>query len=690
MLLSLFMQFYYPAVLWALGALALPVLIHLFNLRPSRRLDFSHLPILKEAVSAAKKRRKLRYRVVLLCRLLALACIVLAFAQPYLQGEQALPRSRDVALCVDNSYSMSRMVATNERALAVALFFAQKIVLSYDERTRFVLVTNDSAPLRSYARQEMLDKLATITYSSRGRTAQQWQSALRPLETDEKGFDVYWLSDFQANMFEKPLSSDTLHRWRIFPLRSVQSDNLFIDTAYSTTPVWVAEQPNRICFRLQNSREVACDPCTVSLVVEGVQEALQTAFIAPNQSGTLCFDYKNKGTDGKRIYAQVDDPNMPFDNRFYLALNISPVVSVAEVVGKEASDAVAQVFSENTRFKYKRYTIEAPEIEQSIFFQSSYEQLYKYDLLILHALPKFSPALVNIIDTFLGEGKVVLCVPSEGADLSSYALSFPGFSADLRAKEQDFLAVLDYASSFYAQVFTRAELSVAMPKARQRYVWNPPDRRVQLQFSSGAPFLSSSTLGGSGTCYLLATTLSDLDTDFAKHVLFLPTFYKIAAQAQSNAEHLYYRTNVSHFQLSTSRLRPSSELFSLRNVEGESRTLSTQARGDRHFFFLGDTVTEAGFYQLKVDKNPLLWLAFNMPAKESVLQTLSEEALSEWIEPLRQSSIDFTPTTDQEYVAFKKQSMKTPLWRYFVVASLLLLLAEAAFLRYFWRHEVAH
>ena len=221
-------------------------------------------------------------------------------------------------------------------------------------------------------------------------------------------------------------------------------------------------------------------------------------------------------------------------------------------------------------------------------------------------------------------------------------------------------------------------------------MWNPPDRRVQLQFSSGAPFLSSSTLGGSGTCYLLATTLSDLDTDFAKHVLFLPTFYKIAAQAQSNAEHLYYRTNVSHFQLSTSRLRPSSELFSLRNVEGESRTLSTQARGDRHFFFLGDTVTEAGFYQLKVDKNPLLWLAFNMPAKESVLQTLSEEALSEWIEPLRQSSIDFTPTTDQEYVAFKKQSMKTPLWRYFVVASLLLLLAEAAFLRYFWRHEVAH
>ena len=102
------MSFLHPAFLWALSALAIPVLIHLFQLRRFKRIDFPNVRYLAEVTQQTRARKKIQHWLVLLARCLAIACLVLAFAQPYLPGPTGAAQvgERAVSLFVDDSYSM--------------------------------------------------------------------------------------------------------------------------------------------------------------------------------------------------------------------------------------------------------------------------------------------------------------------------------------------------------------------------------------------------------------------------------------------------------------------------------------------------------------------------------------------------------------------------------------------------------
>ncbi|MBK6410933.1 MAG: BatA domain-containing protein [Flavobacteriales bacterium] len=63
--------------------MAIPVIIHLFQLRRFKRIDFPNVRFLQEVTQQTRSRKKVRHWLVLLTRMLALACLVLAFAQPY-------------------------------------------------------------------------------------------------------------------------------------------------------------------------------------------------------------------------------------------------------------------------------------------------------------------------------------------------------------------------------------------------------------------------------------------------------------------------------------------------------------------------------------------------------------------------------------------------------------------------------
>ncbi|HMR43647.1 MAG TPA: BatA domain-containing protein, partial [Saprospiraceae bacterium] len=85
------MQFLYPAFLFALAALALPIIIHLFYFRRFKKVYFTNVRFLKEIKEETSNRQKLRNLLVLAMRLLALAFLVFAFAQPF------IPQDQDVA-----------------------------------------------------------------------------------------------------------------------------------------------------------------------------------------------------------------------------------------------------------------------------------------------------------------------------------------------------------------------------------------------------------------------------------------------------------------------------------------------------------------------------------------------------------------------------------------------------------------
>ena len=102
------MLFSQPAFLWGLLAVAIPIVVHLFNFRRYRKVYFSNVERLKDLMTEQRRRDTVRQWLVLAMRVLAIVFLVLAFAQPVIQSSNDALRtgSTAVSLYVDNSFSM--------------------------------------------------------------------------------------------------------------------------------------------------------------------------------------------------------------------------------------------------------------------------------------------------------------------------------------------------------------------------------------------------------------------------------------------------------------------------------------------------------------------------------------------------------------------------------------------------------
>src|SRR5882672_12698466 len=169
------MSFVYPSFLWALSALAIPVIIHLFNFRKTTRIYFSNTKFLKQVKEETTQKRRLKQYLVLASRLLFLFFLVIAFAQPFLPAKEQLADQRSIVIYVDNSFSMSTPVAEKTRALDEAVRMAQGILDLFPSEARYQLITNDFAPYSNSfkTKAEVSDLLSQTRLSSISRSASE-------------------------------------------------------------------------------------------------------------------------------------------------------------------------------------------------------------------------------------------------------------------------------------------------------------------------------------------------------------------------------------------------------------------------------------------------------------------------------------------------------------------------------------
>src|SRR5574342_456428 len=80
------MTFVNPAILWGLLAVSIPIIIHIVNIKNTRKIEFSTLMFLKEIQETKQKRIRLKQLLILLCRLAFIILIVMAFAGPFSKG----------------------------------------------------------------------------------------------------------------------------------------------------------------------------------------------------------------------------------------------------------------------------------------------------------------------------------------------------------------------------------------------------------------------------------------------------------------------------------------------------------------------------------------------------------------------------------------------------------------------------
>src|SRR6476620_4522395 len=241
------MSFLYPGFLFALAAIAIPIIIHLFNFRRYKTVYFSNTKFLKEVKEQTDARSRLKHLLVLLCRILAITFLVLAFAQPYIKRGAAKETAgrKTTGIFVDNSFSMGQ-TQSDVHLLEIAKKKAAEIVTASNDDDLFQLLTNDfeAKQQRLIDKQEMLNEIKDLQISPVTKTLDEViQRQREALAKGSGAKQAYVISDFQKSFTHiSQVKPDSTIRLTFVPLRSREAANVYIDTCWFESPEQVAGQ----------------------------------------------------------------------------------------------------------------------------------------------------------------------------------------------------------------------------------------------------------------------------------------------------------------------------------------------------------------------------------------------------------------------------------------------------------------
>ncbi|MFM2393672.1 MAG: hypothetical protein RLZZ546_1654, partial [Bacteroidota bacterium] len=247
------MQFLYPGFLWALLTLAIPVIIHLFYFRRFKKVYFTNVKFLKEIKEETSSRNKLKNLLILLARCLALACLVFAFAQPFIPRNTEIKKGeKAVSIYIDNSFSMNAE-KENVPLIDLAKDRARKLVNAYTEEDRFQILTNDfeGRHQRLVSKEEALSYIEEINISPSVQPISKVIARQKQLLRGDNPIS-FIISDFQKSTTDLGVWKDSLLELNLLPIQHTINKNISIDSVWFQAPVAVLNQSNNLVVRFTN------------------------------------------------------------------------------------------------------------------------------------------------------------------------------------------------------------------------------------------------------------------------------------------------------------------------------------------------------------------------------------------------------------------------------------------------------
>jgi hypothetical protein len=654
------MSFAYPAFLWALFALAIPVIIHLFNFRKTIRILFSNTRLLHQIKQETTQKRKLKQYLILASRLLFLLFLVFAFAQPFLPATEQITASRDITLYVDNSYSMSSSAGEQLRALDAGLNFAREVASLFPPDTRYRLLTNDFAPFsNSYkTKTELLDLLTTVRLSPVSRTY---------AEIRERGVtgkdEWFWISDFQKSTLDlEQVSVDSSRAIHLVAIPLERASNVFIDSVFLEDPFIVGGQRNTLHVRVRNVGTKTREGLVVKLTINDIQSGTASVDLDPNAVSVITFDLAQGLKGMNRLVLSFTDFPVSFDNFFYLTLNFSNKIRVVEV--RTGGSYVEKVFGNASLFAYRAFS--PGNVDLGIVTQA--------DLVILNGIDNPDAGLMATLRDYQSGPGTLLILPSP----ASTGIGLRPLTAGLQLSRVESLTMQevekpDFQNPFFENVFEEQTAALAMPRAKAVWTWGT-DRSALLNFKDGMPFLSRS-----GNTYVLAAPLDPAWSDFQNHALFVPVMYRMAASGHRISQKPYYLLSERLATLQMDSLASEAPV----TLSGKQEIVPSQRRnGDRVILEIPRFSVDPGFYLARIQADTLGLIAFDMDKRESLLDQWSGEEVKSKLGGGNNISI-FQPAAEGSFSnEIKERYLGRPLWRYALIAALLFLLTEVLLIRF--------
>lgn len=658
------MNFVYPQFLWALTALSIPILIHLFNFRKTIRVFFSNTRLLRQVKQETTRKRKLKQYLILASRLLFLFFLIFAFAQPFLPAKEQLTAVKDIVIYLDNSFSMSAQVAEKTRALDQASGFVREIAELFPTDTRFKLLTNDFAPFSNSfkTKPEILDQLAQLRLSPVSRTMGEISQRIG----NQTASDVFWISDFQKSTVgaEEKTLLDTVHLWHLIPISLGKASNVFVDSIHLENPFVIGGEKNIVAVRLHNAGPRRIDGLIVKLTINGVQSATASATLEPNSFAEVSFDLTSGLSKRNEARISFNDFPVSFDNEFYFTLNFSDKINVTEIKSSTEATYLEKVYGNAGLFEFKSF--QAGNVNYSLLNQA--------DLVVVNGLNTLDPALRAALEDYESKAGSLLFIPGDKPDLNSFKsiLKLPSLKISEPATLME-LDKPDFQNPFFENVFEERSLSLAMPKAQKLLDWGN-DRTAILKFRNGQPFLSQYR-----KTFLLACSMGKESTDFYRHALFVPVMYRIAASGRRHQSKPYYTLKEDLVTVRSGNFQGEEPL----RLVGPQEVIPPQRRlEDKAFLEIPRFAMSYGFYYIMNRKDTLDLIAFNLDKEESLLEQYSGEEAKAFVGGGKNVLLFQASSLNTFSNEIKERYLGTPLWKHALVLALMFLLAEVLLIRF--------
>lgn len=686
------MTFLYPSLLFGLLATAIPVLVHLFNFRRTKRVYFTNVAFLKQVNTTTSSFRRLKHLLIMAARMLFVACLVLAFAQPYLPAANSngLKGVGVISFYLDNSLSMQNEV-DNKRYLDLAATKLDELLGVFRNATNLQLVTNDfgSREHELNTSGQLKERLATVELSHTARNLEnvyRRQQSLLSKHNPNGGNQLFWFSDFQRSTTGdlSRLRIDTTNKLYLVPLQTKNTQNVYVDSVWLNTPFVREMQSNSLSVRLRNAGDAPTEGLNVKLFIDDTQVASQNLSLSARNSGITNFSFTVKEKGFKKGRITFDDSPITFDNDYYFVLNAAPSIEVLHLYGPNTLNRyVPNVFANDSLFTLKSYSANNFDIG---LLQSA-------NFVVLEGVQQVEGTVKSELEGFVRKGGSLLVIPPAKPSGPSYDAFFANLGIrnvvingkDISPQDLQPLTEPDQRNLFFVDIFESSTIKemMAMPNAAAVWNWQAVGDKL-LTFRSTQPFLTASP-AQQGKVYVLAAPLDTSFGEFARNALFVPVMYKMAALSMKQAPAAYsFKANTFSIDVPNApknavyKLKKDKiEIIPVQRLVGNQLTIELPKANQLN----DNQEVESGYYELQLNGKTQRVLAFNHDNQESQMDFYSPEELRKLFAGQKNIEV-FDRLTDEGFVKeFGEKNIGVSLWKYFLIAALFFLLVEIALVR---------
>ena len=706
------MTFLNPFLLLGLTAAAIPLIIHLFNFRRPRRVEFSSLAFLHELQKSTMQRVRIKQWLLLALRTLAIVFLVLAFARPTITGDftgKLGGRGRtSTAIVLDNSRSMmlrdgAGSYMEQARTIAATLVGAMEsgdetyVIPTISTATRPVAFQNAASATQSLLSVEAVDGEMSLS----GSVAR----AVEILETSSNpNREVYVLSDLQESTFADSIEVGVPESPPVFllPVGTRTHENVSISDVEIISRILSVGQVVRMEATLVNHGDRPVDDIVLSLYLDGERVSRATTSIGAREVITVPIAVTPRTSGWLGGQMEIEDEDFQYDDVRRFTLFIPEERSILVARGQQTNTRYVELALSGdvtgSRIKFTVDLIEETGLARAV--------LGTYDTVVLAGVEDLSSGEQAALVSYVKEGGGLLIFPGEDLVVEDYNALFSELGGGRLegvtgqaggGVTMAGFGLVDVEHALFEGMFDLDEQGgtprLEQPDIFRMMAYRPGSGSEQalIRLTDDKSFLQE-IRHERGSVIFYAIAPDDTWSDFPVRGLFVPLLYRSIYYLSAGGSVMgekFLAGAAAQIRLSGVS---SDATITIDSEDGDSYLPELRRTPGGVLALIGSDFLETGTYDVKSGDETLRKIVVHPGARESEVKTLEPEKGRQMLSDATGLSVNLVGIagTDSDEIKAQLSSVRTgvEVWNVFMLLALFTLSAEMIVEKK-WRPEAA-